>query len=199
MMLLILGLVQGFQAPSVSAPTTALNAMSKAIPFLTAPKGLDGYIGNEEFDPLGLAELFDIKFMREAEIKHGRVAMLATVGFVLPEFGVRFPGAPADIYGHTNPIKAATAVPPSAWASLIVLSGIIEWFSYGGKVTYADMFEDGKVPGEFGFDPLGYLTPDTTEELKIKELTHCRAAMIAIGGMIHGAFVTGTGVFGSTG
>ena len=106
--------VAGLVAPAAPARTaTVLNAeMSKALPFLTAPKGLKGYIGEEAgFDPVGFAEIMDIKWMREAEIKHGRVAMLATIGYTYPEmpwFAQAFPG---DAYSHSNPIKAALAVP----------------------------------------------------------------------------------------
>lgn len=48
-----------------------------------------GYVG---FDPLGFSTLFDIKFLREAELKHGRTAMLAAAGaiaqdlFTFPQF-----------------------------------------------------------------------------------------------------------------
>jgi len=31
---------------------------------------------------MGFAEYFDVKWMQEAEIKHGRVCMLAAVGMV---------------------------------------------------------------------------------------------------------------------
>ena len=48
-----------------------------------------------------------------------------------------------------------------------------------------------------GFDPLALMSPANEERMKMRELQHCRLAMIAIGGMIHGSFVTGTGVFGS--
>ncbi|KAJ8599168.1 hypothetical protein CTAYLR_008557 [Chrysophaeum taylorii] len=177
--------------------TVALSAMSKSIPFIKAPKGLEGYVGNEEFDPFGFAEIFDIKFLREAEIKHGRVSMLAIAGFVAPELGLKFPGAPAEIYGHPNPIKAATAVPPEAWFALILGAGIVEWVSNKGKMTYFDMFDD-REPGDFSWDPYNFMKPGMEEEMKLKEITHCRAAMIGIGGMIHGAFVTGTGLFGAT-
>ena len=99
--------VAGLVAPAAPARTTALNAeMSKALPFLTAPKGLKGYIGEEAgFDPVGFAEIMDIKWMREAEIKHGRVAMLATIGYTYPEmpwFAQAFPG---DAY---SPVHKST-------------------------------------------------------------------------------------------
>ena len=70
--------------------------------------------------------LRDIKWMREAEIKHGRVAMLATIGYTYPEmpwFAQAFPG---DAYSHSNPIKAALAVPPEAWAQVVLFCGVME-------------------------------------------------------------------------
>ena len=223
--------VAGLVAPAAPARTaTVLNAeMSKALPFLTAPKGLKGYIGEEAgFDPVGFAEIMDIKWMREAEIKHGRVAMLATIGYTYPEmpwFAQAFPG---DAYSHSNPIKAALAVPPEAWAQVVLFCGVMEWSRSpcinhyfhaidatpvrwrapeslvdlrtglnGGKVTMMTMFDGtSRAPGDFGWDPMGLMSPANEERMKMRELQHGRLAMIAIGGMIHGSFVTGTGVFG---
>ena len=86
-------LVAPVAAPARAAP---LAAMSKSLPFLTEPKGLTGYLGAEAgFDPMGFAEIMDIKWMREAEIKHGRVSMLAIIGYTYPEmpwFQQAFPG-----------------------------------------------------------------------------------------------------------
>ena len=43
--------------------------MMKSMPFLLKPKNLEGMIGGEaEFDPLGFAENFDPKWLREAEL-----------------------------------------------------------------------------------------------------------------------------------
>ena len=52
----------------------------RAMPGVTAPLGF--------FDPLGFSQGQSegrVKFLREVEIKHSRVAMLATVGFVVGE------------------------------------------------------------------------------------------------------------------
>jgi hypothetical protein len=38
--------------------------------------------GNAEFDPIGFSDYYDVKFLREAELKHGRVSMLAVVGWL---------------------------------------------------------------------------------------------------------------------
>ena len=36
----------------------------------------------EGFDPMGFSLAIDIRWLREAELKHGRVAMLATLGWI---------------------------------------------------------------------------------------------------------------------
>lgn len=49
-------------------------------------------VKGEIFDPLNLQDKFDLNWMREAEIKHGRTCMLAVVGFVANDAGLKFPG-----------------------------------------------------------------------------------------------------------
>jgi len=58
---------------------------------------LDGTLaGDEGFDPLGLSNIndlgIDLYWLREAEIKHSRVAMLAFLGIVAQELGFVAPG-----------------------------------------------------------------------------------------------------------
>merc|ERR1711988_107544 len=57
------------------------------------PNGFEGNIGDQEplgfWDPLGLSADGDVekfKRRREIEIKHGRVSMLATIGYIVPEY-----------------------------------------------------------------------------------------------------------------
>merc|ERR1719230_2076537 len=66
---------------------------SKALPFLESPEHLEGMIGNAGFDPMGLSTPQNIKWMREAELKHGRFCMLAWTGYVAVDLGIKFPGA----------------------------------------------------------------------------------------------------------
>lgn len=48
--------------------------MSKSVPFLPSPSKLDSNApGFADFDPLGFSNMFDLKFLQEAEIKHGRI------------------------------------------------------------------------------------------------------------------------------
>lgn len=63
--------------------------------------------GDEGFDPLGLSNLddslgLDLYWMREAELKHCRVAMLATVGFFGQELGVVLPGMVSSRFDATR-------------------------------------------------------------------------------------------------
>jgi hypothetical protein len=55
-----------------------------AIPGTDRPKNLDGtMVGDIGFDPLGFSNWLNLNWAREAEIKHGRVAMLAATGMIV--------------------------------------------------------------------------------------------------------------------
>ena len=61
-------------------------SFSESVPFLKQPTNLDGSLpGDVGFDPLGFSEVFDVKVLREAELKHGRIAMLAVLGWLVQE------------------------------------------------------------------------------------------------------------------
>jgi len=179
------------QIASSNVSRAAGPTSSRSMPFLPVPPKLKGWIGEEqEFDPLGFSDLFDIRFLREAELKHGRVCMLATVGFVAQQY-ITIPG----FQPTPNSVNAVSAAPSSAMATLLFLIGYIESESYGGKITMLDMFEGtGRDPGNWGLGA-GLLKGKSEEEIKdvkLKELNNGRLAMIALGGMIaHNAVVEG--------
>merc|ERR1719221_1271285 len=80
---------------SSSAPSGGGYKMSKAVPFLPVSPALEGYVGEEDgFDPIGMSLAYDIRWLREAELKHCRVAMLAVVGWITTDLGFRVPGEP---------------------------------------------------------------------------------------------------------
>jgi hypothetical protein len=184
-----------FLQAKTAGVATQLNAeMSESVPFLTYPKGLKGYIGDVGLDPLNFSEYFDMKWLREAELKHSRAAMLATVGFVVQQY-VTIPG-----YTHVDDSNFGPAtVGVSAMLQIVVGMGILEWTSNKGNITMENMFEDpDRVPGDLGWDPLGYgkkYNAVQTESMKLKELNNGRLAMLAIGGMIHHNWVTGDALF----
>jgi hypothetical protein len=113
-----------------------LNAKSKALPFLEAPKKLDGTaVGDFGFDPLGLTEnIVDLNYVTAAEIKHGRVAMLATVGFVVQQY-IHI------VNPESNPLKAIAALGYGPNLQILFAIGVIE------LATWDKTFFPTGVPG----------------------------------------------------
>merc|ERR1712029_850233 len=93
-----LGAASAFTVPQGTAKTsTALNAeKSKALPFLPYPENLAGYVGDAGFDPLRFSDFVPMDYLREAELKHARICMLATVGWVAVDSGMRVYPVPKD-------------------------------------------------------------------------------------------------------
>ena len=128
--------------------------------------------------------------MREAEIKHSRLAMLAVIGWPLAEL---FDKPLADAAGLPTALTKTGSSPsflngglekidPAYWVACLALAGIVELERV--KV----MEEKGKnyEMGDVGFDPLG-LYPKTKEGQKAmqeKEIKHGRLAMMALLGFV---------------
>lgn len=154
-------------------------AASEAIPFLEKPSKLDGSrVGDVGFDPLYLSDYINLDYAAAAELKNGRVAMLACAGMLVQEF-VHLPNA---MFSESNPLKAIYAVPIEGWVQIITVICIIELASF--KRTY----EKG---GDLGFDPLGMGKGGNYRELQLKELKNGRLAMLASMGFIMQTIVTG--------
>jgi hypothetical protein len=85
----------------------------------------------------------------ESEIKHGRSAMLATLGFVVQEY-VTLPG-----YTHVDDSNLGpTAVGLEPMLQIILWMGVLEFWTNKGNVTMENMFSDpARIPGNLGFDP----------------------------------------------
>jgi len=167
---------------------------------------MDGMVGGEgpepipfspsgtsvNFDPLNFSERSPewVPFFREAELKHGRMAMLATLGFVVPEF-IRIPGAAYSFEAIPKVIDAHDQLIYPLQQIFIFIS-MVEACSLP---AVAGLGKYDREPGDFSFDPLGlYPTdPEKAKRMKLAELKNGRLAMIALGGMIHGAIVTGNG------
>ena len=170
-----------------------------SIPGALAPVGI--------FDPLGFADKADeptLKRYREAELTHGRVAMLATVGFLV---GEKVEGSSflfdASVSGPA--ISHLAQVPAPFWVALVLAIGSSEWgrakkgFVDPGDASVAKpgLLCEGYIPGNLGFDPLN-LRPQDPEEfvlLQTKELQNGRLAMLAAAGFMAQELVDGKGIF----
>lgn len=110
-------------------------AKSKALPFLNRPANLDGsMVGDFGFDPLGFTDtLNDLSYVQSAEIKHGRVAMLATVGFLFQQY-VHIVSA------ESNPLKAVSSLGVGPNLQLLLGIGVLELATW--NKTY-----NGEKPG----------------------------------------------------
>eukprot|EP00188_Purpureofilum_apyrenoidigerum_P002360 Plantae.Rhodophyta-Purpureofilum_apyrenoidigerum.ctg24580.p1 GENE.Plantae.Rhodophyta-Purpureofilum_apyrenoidigerum.ctg24580~~Plantae.Rhodophyta-Purpureofilum_apyrenoidigerum.ctg24580.p1 ORF type:complete len:237 (-),score=45.92 Plantae.Rhodophyta-Purpureofilum_apyrenoidigerum.ctg24580:121-735(-) len=155
---------------------------SASIPFLEAPDKLDGsMVGDIGFDPLYLSENINLDYSRAAELKHGRICMLAVLGFVVQEL-VHLPGPP---FQESNPILAIGRVPTAGWIQILAFISAIEMATF--KKQY-----DLETPGDLGFDPLN-LAKDSATKKKMAEyeIVHCRAAMVGFAGILMQILVTG--------
>ena len=188
-------------APEVEAPPPFdPTAFAKTLPGITAPLGY--------FDPAGFcasdgmaneaATEGKVRFYREVEVKHARVAMLAALGYPLAEvFHPLFGGAidtPSFTAFQQTPLQ-------TFWPAVVFFIAGFEVFSvfsfntpFGGeKWSIRSDYENG----DLGFDPLG-LKPESPAELKemqTKELNNGRLAMIGIAGMVVQELVSGQKLF----
>jgi light-harvesting complex I chlorophyll a/b binding protein 1 len=174
-----------------AAPAAPAYVASVSLPFLEAPPNLDGYVGNFGFDPFRFSDFLPMDFLAEAEIKHGRICQLAVVGFAAVDLGFRIYPTPEAYQGLTSVTAHDALVEYGAMSQLLLWISLAEIVS---SVAVIQMLQgSGRKPGDFGLDPVGFLAGKSEEEvndMKLKEITHCRLAMFAFSGMVTQAVLT---------
>jgi len=186
-------------AASAFAPTTPVSRPATAVQVT-----LDGTFGTGpetggKCPPLGnfLADASPdgLKWFQNAEIKHCRIAMVATIGYMVQKFGIYMPlycGPPAGEpwYLSTSagitfadvskaaPLDAIQMVPLAGFLQIFICAGLFE------SVAYARQWNQNReIPGDYGYDPLGFTKRpggwDSKEltDLRMKEIKNGRLAM----------------------
>ncbi|KAL7486711.1 hypothetical protein ACHAW6_012308 [Cyclotella cf. meneghiniana] len=193
----LLSTAAAFAPAPITRQSTSLSAekeMSKAIPFIPRPKLLDGTLpGDVGFDPFGFggADKESLMNMREAELKHSRLAMLAAVGWPLAEL---FDKKIAGFFGLEPALTSTGASPsvlnggldkidPDYWIIVAAFAGLAE---LANKETKGAKGPKDYVAGDCGFDPLGLMPTDKEGKMAMqtKEIKHGRLAMMAILGYV---------------
>mmetsp|Transcript_47783 Transcript_47783/g.116309 ORF Transcript_47783/g.116309 Transcript_47783/m.116309 type:complete len:199 (+) Transcript_47783:81-677(+) len=183
---------------TASAFSTSQAPGSRSMTQLSA--GMDDMVGSIDFrvkefkfDPLKLSETYEplLPWFRESEIRHGRTAMLAVLGFITTDF-IRIPGEmysfesiPKTVDAHNILVEKGPMVQLLMWIGLFDL--IIT------APACAATMKGEREPGDFGWYTFA---PETEEGLKAKqesELLNGRLAMCAIGGIATQSITTGHG------
>jgi len=220
MMMLSVGVASAFQAPTVvSTGQRAAVSMMDNAGLKELAKDLNPVIGY--WDPLNLAEgefwgdseAATIGFLREAEIKHGRVAMAGFVGYCVHANGIRWPwkgpwdSIPTDI----SPQAMWDALPEAGKWQIILTVGFFEFwrenayvlkadgeahYMRGGKPGYFPTFDELPHPVPFNlFDPFKF-TKSASPEKKAKgllaEVNNGRLAMLGLMGFLSESAVPGS-------
>lgn len=128
-------------------------SLSTALPWITKPEIGDGsLVGDFGFDPFGLSKIFDVNWLRNAELKHGRLAMLACLGMVTPELvqspsgfdGFKF----APEFSEMNAIKALGTIPTLGLAQILLVISFVEVATFAKVYNERFTFEDNLTPLE---------------------------------------------------
>lgn len=154
------------------------------LPGVVAPTGF--------FDPLGFAQkgisLNDIKRNRESEVMHGRVAMIAAVGYLAGEAVT----GPFSIVGPANDQLQQMPAPAFALLTVSIAAAELKRATIGwvepdlgswSKTLWT--LRDNYYPGDVGFDPLGLkpTEPKAFADMQTRELQNGRLAMLGVAGM----------------
>jgi len=172
--------------PGPSAAVEAAAPLDLSLqPGVCAPYGEPGV---SYWDPLGLATDIDAanyRYYRQAELKHGRVCMLAMLGLFV-QHSARVPGLEAVVPNGFGAAELGTPSSPCLGLA-VMLAGFLEF----------NLNDEGREPGDFG-DPADlahssgyYVGPHNPRDWQNFEINHGRLAMFGVIGTLVAEYATG--------
>merc|ERR1719491_893472 len=194
------GFQAGAAARSLAEKKSAARSAAPAMVDLSKEIGATGPL-LPYWDPLNLgtnASPEQFRRWRAVELKHGRIAMAATTGYIVQEV-LRWPGYLSTSAGIKfadipNGIKGLAAVPPAGLAQILLAIGLMEvatWRYYEGP--WPGSVPADKAPGDVAGDLwVRYSDPEEKKSKLNIELNNGRAAMMGSLGMIMHDHLPGT-------
>jgi len=160
-----------FAPASQTQPLSALSAKADYANDIgvVAPLGI--------WDPsskLDLCDADEVARLRGLELKHGRVSMLAVVGYYVTYSGVRLPGL-EDVPAGWAAWSALPQEVAGQFVATLIFMEIANRDQTGGKAEFEGDFRNGSL--DFGWDKQ---TDEWKRKKRTIELNNGRAAMMGI-------------------
>jgi len=148
------------------------------------------------------------EYLKASELKHGRSAMLATLGFAFHKFGLTLNNiSPHEYLSVTqnikfadlaamSPVDAVKAIPAEGLTQIFCAIALVEIYELTHKdgefksgESVAPGLQPGGLTGVLGFNPLKF---EMTDKLKLQEIQNGRAAMFAISAWVAHETISGS-------
>ena len=145
------------------------------------------------WDPMRFSELYkvsgnnpDVAWLREAELKHGRMSMLAITGVMVQSAGIHWPGNADISFDNTDWATAPATLPAAAWGQVLLFIGLVEGQKSEGLFDLWNGVTTNREPGNYGpafGSELLSKDPVAADKMRLKELKNGHLAMLAIMGV----------------
>ncbi|CAE8602429.1 unnamed protein product [Polarella glacialis] len=191
---------------AVSAPLVGIGAAAGTAALLAAQQRSKGHVRKaavaqrafeSEFgvqapvgfwDPAGFTadgSVENFNRRRQTELKHGRISMLATMGYITPEIAGKFPGflSPSAVLKFAdvpNGLAAISKVPAAGWAQILAY------------MAFCEVSQDQSAGTKASTGDFDFLASYYTDARRNAELANGRLAMMAIIGMFFQDGLTGS-------
>jgi len=201
--------------PRASAPVMETKAdLEKLASELNPVVGFWDPLKLSDYDFWGQGNEATIGWLREAEIKHGRIAMAGFVGFIVHANNIRMQGMAPELMAMPKGLSAPEvwdAMPEIAKWQIILFVGVMEsWrenkvvlaaegqthYMKGGKPGYFPTFDLVPHPVPLNlYDPWGVMKGKSEEQKakgRLVEINNGRLAMIGLFGFVAEGQVPGS-------